>query len=150
MGIDVPTNLTEFLIWFFDIGFDAVGVIFTIWLIVFFIPRRDTLYLDTMKEDMEDSRESIKVLHQEVTSSRVLIAEHMTEHNKTQTKLLSDCVTLMQRLVAKSEQQDSEAHTLNEHMTKQDSTQTMLMKECVDIMANLEAKMREQSDAVSR
>ena len=148
--MDIPTNFTEFLIWLFDIGFDVVSVIVTFWLIVFFIPRRDTLYLDTMKEDREDSRETIKVLHQEVTSSRVLIAEHMTEHSKAQTKLLNDCVILLQKVVAKSEQQDNNTHTLNEHMTKQDSTQTMLMKQCVDTMAKLEAKMREQSDADSR
>lgn len=148
--MDIPTNFTEFLIWLFDIGFDVVGVIVTFWLIVFFIPRRDTLYLETMKQDMEDSRETIKVLQQEVVSSRVLMTEHMTEENKTQTKLLSDCVALMQNLVARAEQQDNNAHALTEHMTKQDAAQAMLMKECVDIMAILAEKMKEQSDTVSR
>ena len=148
--MDIPTNFTEFLIWLFDIGFDVVGVIVTFWLIVFFIPRRDTLYLETMKQDMEDSRETIKVLQQEVVSSRVLMTEHMTEENKTQTKLLSDCVALMQNLVERAEQQDNNAHALTEHMTKQDTAQAMLMKECVDIMAILAAKMKEQSDTVSR
>ena len=148
--MDIPTNFTEFLIWLLDIGFDIIGVFVIIWLLAYFIPRRDTLYLNTMKEDMEDRRETIKVLHHEVVSSRGIMTGHMTEHNKTQTKLLSDCVTLMQNLVAKTQQQDNHAHALTEHMTKHDTTQTMLMKECVDIMANLTAKVQEQSDTVSR
>ena len=149
-GVSVPTNFTEFLIWLFDLGFDVIGVFVTVWLLVFFIPRRDTLYLNTMKEDMEDRRETIKVLHQEVESSRDIMTGHMSEHNKTQTKLLSDCVTLMQNLVEKTQQQNNQTNALSGHMTKHDTTQTMLLKECVDLMANLAAKMQKMSKTVSR
>ena len=94
----MPFNdFSGFIFWFLDYGFDVIGVLVIIWLLIYFIPRRDALYLDQMKEDMEDSRETMKVLHREVVSSRVL----MTEHNKTQTKLLNDCVTLMDNLIGK-------------------------------------------------
>lgn len=148
--VAVPSNFTEFLFWLFDLGFDVIGVFVIIWMLVFFIPRRDTLYLNTMKEDMEDRRETIKVLHQEVESSRDIMTGHMSEHNKTQTKLLSDCVTLMQNLVAKTQQQENQANALTGHMAKHDTTQTMLLKECVDLMANLAAKMEKKSETVSR
>lgn len=148
--VTVPSNFNEFLVWLFDLGFDVIGVFVIIWMLVFFIPRRDMLYLNTMKADMEDRRETIKVLHQEVESSRDIMTEHMSEHNKTQTKLLSDCVTLMQNLVAKTQQQGNQANTLTGHMTKHDTTQTMLLKECVDLMANLAAKMEKKSETVSR
>ena len=149
-GVSVPTNFMEFVIWLFDLGFDVIGVIVTAWLLVFFIPRRDTLYLNTMKEDMEDRRETIKVLHQEVESSRDIMTGHMSEHNKTQTKLLSDCVTLMQNLVEKTQQQNNQTNALSGHMTKHDTTQTMLLKECVDLMANLAEKTQKKSETVSR
>ena len=149
-GVSVPTNFTEFLIWLFDLGFDVIGVFVIGWLLVFFIPRRDTLYLNTMKADMEDRRETIKVLHQEVESSRDIMIEHMSEHNETQTKLLSNCVTLMQNLVEKTQQQNNQANALSGHMTKHDTTQTMLLKECVDLMANLAAKMEKESETASR
>ena len=98
----MPFNdFSGFIFWFLDYGFDVIGVLVIIWLLIYFIPRRDALYLDQMKEDMEDSRETMKVLHREVVSSRVLMTEHMTEHNKTQTKLLNDCVTLMDNLIVK-------------------------------------------------
>lgn len=148
--VAVPSNFTEFLFWLFDLGFDVIGVFVIIWMLVFFIPRRDTLYLNTMKEDMEDRRETIKVLHQEVESSRDIMTGHMSEHNKTQTKLLSDCVTLMQNLVEKTQQQNSQTNALSGHMTKHDTTQTMLLKECVDLMANLAAKTQKKSETVSR
>ncbi len=148
--VTVPSNFTEFLVWLFDLGFDVIGVFVTVWLLVFFIPRRDTLYLNTMKEDMEDRRETIKVLHQEVESSRDIMTGHMSEHNKTQTKLLSDGVTLMQNLVEKTQQQNNQTKALSGHMTKHDTTQTMLLKECVDLMANLAAKMQKMSETVSR
>ena len=149
-GVSVPTNFTEFLIWLFDLGFDVIGVFVIVWLLVFFIPRRDTLYLNTMKADMEDRRETIKVLHQEVESSRDIMIGHMSEHSKTQTKLLSDCVTLMQNLVEKTQQQNNQTNALSGHMTKHDTTQTMLLKECVDLMANLAAKTQKKSETVSR
>ena len=146
--MEMPANFIEFVFWFLDYGFDIMGVLVIILLLVYFIPRRDALYLDTMKEDMEDSRETIKVLHREVVSSRVLMTEHMTEHNKTQTKLLSDCVTLMENLVSKTQQQDDHAHEFTEHMTKHDTTQTVLVKECVDIIASLAVMIGEQSRAL--
>ena len=148
--VTVPSNFTEFLVWLFDLGFDVIGVFVIIWMLVFFIPRRDMLYLNTMKEDMEDRRETIRVLHQEVESSRDIMTGHMSEHNKTQTKLLSDCVTLMQNLVEKTQQQNNQANALSGHMTKHDTTQTMLLKECVDLMANLAAKMEKKSETASR
>lgn len=148
--VAVPSNFTEFLFWLFDLGFDVIGVFVIIWMLVFFIPRRDTLYLNTMKEDMEDRRETIKVLHQEVESSRDIMTGHMSEHNKTQTKLLTDCVTLMQNLVEKTQQQNNQTNALSGHMTKHDTTQTMLLKECVDLMANLAAKTQKKSETVSR
>ena len=148
--VAVPSNFTEFLFWLFDLGFDVIGVFVIIWMLVFFIPRRDMLYLNAMKEDMEDRRETIRVLHQEVESSRDIMTGHMSEHNKTQTKLLSDCVTLMQNLVEKTQQQNSQTNALSGHMTKHDTTQTMLLKECVDLMANLAAKTQKKSETVSR
>ena len=149
-GVTVPSSFTDFLIWLFDLGFDVIGVFVIIWMLVFFIPRRDTLYLNTMKADMEDRRETIKVLHQEVESSRDIMTGHMSEHNETQTKLLSDCVMLMQNLIAKTQQQGNQANALSGHMTKHDTTQTMLLKECVDLMASLAAKMEKKSETVSR
>ncbi len=146
--MEMPTNFIEFVFWFLDYGFDVIGVLVIILLLVYFIPRRDALYLDSMKEDMEDSRETIKGLHREVVSSRVLMTEHITEHNKAQAKLLSDCVSLMENLVAKTEQRDDRAHEFTEHITQHDTSQTVLMKECIDIMAKLTAMIGEQSAAI--
>ena len=142
------TGFLKLVFWFLDYGFDIIGVLVIIWLLVYFIPRRDALYLDTMKEDMEDSRETMKVLHREVVSSRVLMTERMTEHNKMQTQLLSDCVKLMENLVAQTQQQDDHAHEFTEHMTNHDTAQTVLVKECVDIIANLNTMIGEQSNVV--
>ncbi len=142
------TGFLKLVFWFLDYGFDIIGVLVIIWLLVYFIPRRDALYLDTMKEDMEDSRETMKVLHREVVSSRVLMTERMTEHNKMQTQLLSDCVKLMENLVAQTQQQDDHAHKFTEHMTNHDTAQTVLVKECVDIIANLNTMIGEQSNVV--
>ena len=141
------TGFLKLVFWFLDYGFDLIGVLVIIWLLVYFIPRRDALYLDTMKEDMEDSRETMKVLHREVVSSRVLMTERMTEHNKMQTQLLSDCVKLMENLVAQTQQQDDHAQEFTEHMTNHDTAQTVLVKECVDIIANLNAMIGEERDA---
>ena len=141
------TGFLKLVFWFLDYGFDLIGVLVIIWLLVYFIPRRDALYLDTMKEDMEDSRETMKVLHREVVSSRVLMTERMTEHNKMQTQLLSDCVKLMENLVAQTQQQDDHAQEFTEHMTNHDTAQTVLVKECVDIIANLNAMIGEEPDA---
>ena len=146
--MDTSTGFLKFVFWFLDYGFDIIGVAVIIWLLVYFIPRRDALYLDTMKEDMEDSRETMKVLHREVVSSRVLMTERMTEHNKMQTQLLSDCVKLMENLVAQTQQQDDHAHEFTTHMTNHDTEQTVLVKECVDIIANLTTMIGEQPDAV--
>ena len=142
------TGFLKLVFWFLDYGFDIIGVLVIIWLLVYFIPRRDALYLDTMKEDMEDSRETMKVLHREVVSSRVLMTERMTEHNKMQTQLLSDCVKLMENLVAQTQQKDDHAHKFTEHMTNHDTAQTVLVKECVDIIANLNTMIGEQSNVV--
>ena len=146
--METSTGFLKFVFWFLDYGFDIIGVGVIIWLLVYFIPRRDALYLDTMKEDMEDSRETMKVLHREVVSSRVLMTERMTEHNKMQTQLLSDCVKLMENLVAQTQQQDDHAHKFTEHMTNHDTAQTVLVKECVDIIANLNTMIGEQSNVV--
>ena len=146
----MPFNdFTGFIFWFLDYGFDVIGVLVIIWLLIYFIPRRDALYLDQMKEGMEDGRETMKVLHREVVSSRVLMTEHMTEHNKTQTKLLNDCVTLMDNLVGKIQQQDDHVLVLTNHMTEHDKTQTMLLRDCLTIMDNLVGKMREQNGQAS-
>ena len=146
--MEMPSNFIEFVFWFLDYGFDVIGVLVIILLLVYFIPRRDALYLDSMKEDMEDSRETIKALHREVVSSRVLMTEHITEHNKTQTKLLSDCVQLMENLIANTQQRDERVGEFTEHITQHDTTQTELVKECVGIMANVAAMIGEQSGAV--
>lgn len=146
--MELPSNLIEFVFWFLDYGFDVIGVLVIILLLVYFIPRRDALYLDTMQEDMEDSRETVKALHREIVSSRVLMTEHMTEHNKAQTKLLSDCVTLMESLVARTQQRDESARQFMEHMTNHDTTQTALVKECVDIIANINTMIGERSGAI--
>ena len=130
----MPFNdFSGFIFWFLDYGFDVIGVLVIIWLLIYFIPRRDALYLDQMKEGMEDGRETMKVLHREVVSSRVLMTEHMTEHNKTQTKLLSDCVTLMENLVGKIQEQDDHALVMTKHMTEHDKSQTMLLRDCLKI-----------------
>ena len=142
--MDLDT-LWKALNWFLDLGFDIIGVVVVIWLLIYFIPWRDALYLDQMKEGMEDDRETMKVLHREVVSSRVL----MTEHNKTQTKLLNDCVTLMDNLVGKIQEQDDHALVLTNHMTEHDRTQTMLLRDCLTIMDNLVGKMREQNGQAS-
>jgi hypothetical protein len=143
----MPFNdFSGFIFWFLDYGFDVIGVLVIIWLLIYFIPRRDALYLDQMKEGMEDGRETMKVLHREVVSSRVLMTEHMTEHNKTQTKLLSDCVTLMENLVGKIQEQDDHALVMTKHMTEHDKSQTMLLRDCFKIMDSLTAKMREEDE----
>ena len=149
-GVTVPSNFTEFLIWLFDLGFDVIGVFVIVWNARLFYSAARYAISQYDEGGYGGRRETIKVLHQEVESSRDIMTEHMSEHNKTQTKLLSDCVTLMQNLVEKTQQQGNQANVLTGHMTKHDTTQTMLLKECVDLMANLAAKMEKKSETVSR